>query len=168
LTSLAIFDYIFYIPPYIILVLTSFVMEKKIHLAGKHHLLLVDKDDKLSCKLAMLFEATHIGVKAAINKYGYTEQRYYQLLKLYQEHGSQGLIDKPKGPKSNRVRTDQKISQILRHRFLDPDASAAVIAQKMRQAGFSISVRSVERTITEYGLQKKTSFTKSSKRKTDP
>lgn len=47
------------------------------------------------------------------------------------------------------------VSQIIRLRFLDPKASAEVIAQKLRQTGVKVSVRSVERTITEYGLQKK-------------
>jgi hypothetical protein len=45
---------------------------------------------------------------------------------------------------------------VIRHRFLDPDATVDVIAQKLRQAGFSVSVRSVVRVIEEYGLQKKT------------
>jgi hypothetical protein len=34
--------------------------------------------------------------------------------------------------------------------------SAEVIAQKLRQTGFVISTRSVERVIEDYGLQKKT------------
>jgi hypothetical protein len=54
------------------------------------------------------------------------------------------------------VRTPNVVTQIIRHRFLDPDAGAEVIAQKMRQTGVGVSRRSVERTITEYGLQKKT------------
>ena len=41
-------------------------------------------------------------------------------------------------------------------RFLDPQASTAVIAQKLRQTGLPISNRSVERVIAEFGLQKKT------------
>jgi len=36
------------------------------------------------------------------------------------------------------------------------DASTDVIAQKLRQAGWVISTRSVERTIAYFGLQKKT------------
>jgi hypothetical protein len=47
-------------------------------------------------------------------------------------------------------------AQVIRHRFLDPQASPDVIAQKLRQTGFEISTRSVERVISEYGLQKKT------------
>jgi hypothetical protein len=48
------------------------------------------------------------------------------------------------------------VRQVIRHRFLDPDASAAVIAQKLTQASFTISVRSVDRIIEDFGLQKKT------------
>ena len=44
----------------------------------------------------------------------------------------------------------------LRHRFLDPDASAEVIAQKLSQNGWEISIRSVQRVIEEFGVQKKT------------
>jgi hypothetical protein len=141
---------------------------EKIHLDGSHHQLPINKNDKLACIMAMLFEAPHIGVEAALSKYGYTEKRYYQLLKLFQEHGSQGLIDKLNRPKSNRNRKGQKIARVLRFHYIDPESSAVVIAQKMRQAGFSISVKSVERTLTEYGLQKNASVTKSTKGKTDP
>jgi hypothetical protein len=45
---------------------------------------------------------------------------------------------------------------VIRCRFLDPEASAEVIAQKLRQAGISLSTRSVERVIADYGLQKTT------------
>ena len=40
-------------------------------------------------------------------------------------------------------------------RFLDPEANSEVITQKLKQFGYSISQRSVERIIGEYGLQKK-------------
>ena len=65
------------------------------------------------------------------------------------------MTDKAKGPKCNYKRTDEIEKQIIRHRFLDPDANSEVIAQKMNQTGHIISQRSVERTISEYGLQKK-------------
>ena len=113
-------------------------------------------DDKPSMKMAMLFEAhCTIGVKRAIKKYGYTEQRYYQLLKAYNENGSEGLRDKKRGSAKKPVRTMEVTNQIIRLRFLDPGSGADVIAQKMNQNGYRVSKRSVERTITEYGLQKK-------------
>jgi hypothetical protein len=54
------------------------------------------------------------------------------------------------------VRTDEVVRQIIRHRFLDPDATVEVIAQKLGQAGLPVSIRSVVRVIEEYGLPKKT------------
>lgn len=117
---------------------------------------LVDEQDSLAMKLAMLIEGQcTIGVKAAIQKYGYTEQRYYQLLKDYQQGGSQALIGKKPGSDKQPVRTGDAVNQIIRLRFLDPFASAGVISQKLSQIGHKVSKRSVERTITEYGLQKK-------------
>src|SRR5204863_36960 len=52
-------------------------------------------------------------------------------------------------------RTDQVVQQVVRYRFLDPDAAAAVIAQKLRQTGHPTSTRTVERVIGQFGLQKK-------------
>jgi transposase len=89
-------------------------------------------------------------------KYGFTRQRYYQLLKLFQAQGTVALQTQKRGPKTNYVRTDEVERQVIRHRFLDPDASVDVIAQKLRQSGFPVSTRSVERVIEKYGLQKKT------------
>ena len=120
-------------------------------------LLNVDAGDSFTQKFLMLLEGVYgLGVKHSIEKYGYTEQRYYQLLKNFQEAGSSALVDKKRGPRHNSRRTEKIIQQIIRYRFLDPDASAAVITQKLKQIHLSISLRSVERTIQEYGLQKKT------------
>lgn len=114
-------------------------------------------DDKAALKFLMLIEGTYgIGVKKSLEKYQYTEQRYYQLKKDFMEKGSKGLIDQKRGPKDRHIRKKQVDMQIIRMRFLDPKAGATVIAQKLNQTGIKISQRSVERTITEYGLQKKT------------
>ncbi|HUZ58436.1 MAG TPA: helix-turn-helix domain-containing protein [Hanamia sp.] len=121
------------------------------------HLLNVNAGDSVTQKFLMLIEGVYgLGVKHSIKKYGYTEQRYYQLLKNFQEAGSSGLVDKKRGPRHNSRRSEKIIQQIIRYRFLDPDDSAAVITQKLKQTHHSISLRSVERTIQEYGLQKKT------------
>jgi len=120
---------------------------------------IIDENDSLARKLAMLVEGhTTIGVQSALRKYGYTEQRYYQLLKAYQEGGALALIDKKSGTEKQPVRTKEVVNQIIRLRFLDPFASTEVISQKLNQIGHKVSIRSVERTITEYGLQKKRMF----------
>ena len=134
-----------------------------IMLKGPGGALRIDTLDKLSLKLAMLFEGTcltkHPSKVAA--RYGFTKQRYYQILQRFNEGGSMAIMDKKKGPKRNYIRIESIVNQILRYKFLDPESSAEVIAQKLTQAGSRISIRSVERTITEYGLQKKTPFVKS-------
>lgn len=115
-------------------------------------------DDEIVLRLAMLIEGQCEGLGAvkAAEKLGYSKQRYFQLLKAYREQGSVGLQSRKTGPKHNHVRTDEVVRQIIRHRLLDPEASVDVITQKLRQCGFSISARSVDRTIEDYGLQKKT------------
>ena len=123
-------------------------------------------DDKTAVKFAMLVEGHLYGAKDACVKYGYTEQRYYQLLKKYNSLGLEGLQDKKRGSEKQPVRTELVTNQIIRLRFLDPFSSASVISQKLRQQGYEVSTRSVERTITEYGLQKKRmSLTQQKKRK---
>jgi len=118
----------------------------------------VKPDDEIVHRLAMLIEGQCEGVGAAkaAEKYGLCRARYFQLLKVFREQGSAGLQTRKTGPQHNYVRTDEVERQIIRHRFLDPDASIDVITQKLRQSGFSVSARSVNRTIEEYGLQKKT------------
>ena len=95
-------------------------------------------------------------VEEAAKKLGIGRSRYFQILRAYREKGAIGLQNTKRGPKSNYRRSDVVVKQIIRHRFLDPDASAEVIAQKLQQCGYNLSIRSVERTIQEYGLQKKT------------
>lgn len=113
--------------------------------------------DSTSRKFLMLIEGTYtIGIQESILKYGYTEQRYHQLVNNFKAEGFAALVDKKTGPKKNTKRSDVVVKQILRMRFLNPLDSAEVIAQKLNQQGVTISVRSVERTITEYGIQKKT------------
>jgi transposase len=118
----------------------------------------VHPDDLVVARLAMLIEGQCEGVGAAkaAEKLGLSKQRYFQLLKLYREQGSAGLQGHKPGPKRNSVRTDEVVRQIIRHRFLDPDATVEVIAQKLSQAGLPVSIRSVVRVIEEDGLPKKT------------
>jgi len=127
-------------------------------LVGPEGRLPVPHQDHITPKLAMLFEAQCEGdhVKDTVQKFGYTKQRYYQLLHLFQQQGASALQNQKRGPKKNYRRTRESVRQVIRHRFLDPHVSPEVIAQKMRQSGRQISTRSVERVIQEFGLQKKT------------
>lgn len=127
-----------------------------VEFSGPSGTLRVHGDDEVARKLMMLIEGTcqGCGVKAAAAKYGYTPGRYHQLFKAYEQGGSEALRNEKRGPKTRSRRTEEVVRQIVRHRFLDPDASAAVIAQKLVQSGHPISGRSVQRTLAEFGLQK--------------
>jgi len=118
----------------------------------------VPEDDEVSRRLAMLIEGQceGLGPSKAAEKYDFTRQRYYQILAAYYEDGAEGLLLHTPGPKTPFRRTDQVVRLVIRCRFLDPDSSPAVIAQKIRQLSHTISERSVERIIADYGLQKKT------------
>lgn len=129
----------------------------KFNFKGNHGQIAIKENDEVSKKLAMIIEVKCYGkpVKEVSKKYGYSRQRFYQILDDYQKEGAKGLRNKKRGPKENSKRKQNIVSQIIRFRFLDPKASTDVIVQKLNQVGIEISKRSVERTITEYGLQKK-------------
>ena len=135
-------------------------------LSGPKGSLPVKEDDQITLKLAMLFEGQceGLGPSKAAEKFGYTRQRYYQILKQFMEQGAEGLKGLKPGPKRRYRRTDEVIRQIIRYRFLDPQMSPEVIAQKLNQDGHLIAIRSVERVLSEYGLQKKTPSVFSPKR----
>jgi transposase len=127
-------------------------------LIGAGGRLYVRADDEITLRLMMLIEGEceGLGPSKAAEKFGLSRQRYYQLLAAFAASGGMGLQSRKRGPKTNYRRTSETVRQIIRHRFLDPKASADVIAQKLRQSGWTISIRSVQRVIEDYGLQKKT------------
>jgi len=129
---------------------------KQIH--GPFGSLPLGDDDEISRKLSMLIEGEceGLGPLKAAEKYGFSKQRYFQLREAFLQQGAPAMLSKLRGPKTQYRRTGELVRQVIRHRFLDPEASASVIAQKLRQSGFEISTRSVERVIADFGLQKKT------------
>jgi hypothetical protein len=135
--------------------------DQQVLFTGTGGSLKVPANDQISRRLAMLMDGQceGLGPSKAAQKYNLTRQRYYQILAAFKEHGAEGLLLHPPGPKTDYRRTDQVVRLVLRCRFLDPDCSPAVIAQKVRQQHHPISQRSVERIIADYGLQKKTLHT---------
>ena len=135
--------------------------KSQLRFTGPGGSLRIPKDDEVSRRLAMLIdgECEGLGPSKAAEKFNFTRQRYYQILDDFLERGAEGLLLQTPGPKSDYRRTEQVVRLVLRCRFLDPDASPEVIAQKIRQQNLSISQRSVERIIADYGLQKKTLLT---------
>jgi len=137
--------------------MTQFDLEKQA-LIGAGGVLPVRADDEIARKLAMLIEGEceGLGPTQAAAKFGFSKQRYFQVRAAYAEHGTRALQSDKRGPKTHYRRTAEVVRQVIRHRFLDPEATPEVIAQKLCQSGWEISIRSVQRVIEEYGLQKKT------------
>jgi hypothetical protein len=138
-------------------VMARFDLNKQALVGTSGHLS-VRHDDEITRKLAMLIEGEceGLGPLQAARKFGFSKQRYFQLRSAFAELGAQALQSEKRGPKTHYRRTVEVVRQVIRHRFLDPDASAEVIAQKLTQGGWELSIRSVQRVIEEFGLQKKT------------
>jgi len=132
--------------------------QKHLRFTGPGGSLLVPDDDEVCRRLARLIEGQceGLGPTKAAQKYDFTRQRYYQILADFYAEGAQGLLLQTPGPQTDYRRTDQVVRLAIRCRFLDPEASPAVVAQKIRQQNLTISQRSVERILADYGLQKKT------------
>jgi hypothetical protein len=131
---------------------------KKRLVTGSHGQLEIPKNDEIVEKFLMLLEGEceGLGPLQAAEKFGFSKQRYFQIRTAFAKQGTQALQSRKRGPKTHYRRTAELERQVIRHRFLDHDASPQVIAQKLVQGGFTISIRSVERVLAEYGLQKKT------------
>ena len=127
-------------------------------LTGPAGSLPIPPTDPQAHRFLMLLEGQCLqaNISDVAQKYGCCRQRYYQLLKDFVHGGLPALLPRKTGPQSPYRRTEQAVRQVLRYLFLDSEASPAVIAQKLRQTHFQISLRSVHRIIADYGLQKKT------------
>jgi hypothetical protein len=127
-------------------------------LLGPSGALPLSAHDEVSRKLAMLIsgECLGLGPTEAARLFGYTKQRYFQLRDGYAQKGAAALVNHRPGPARTYRCTDEVVRQVVRHRFLDPEASPEVIAQRLTQGGLPVSARSVERVIERFGLQKKT------------
>ncbi len=135
----------------------SFEIQKQTFL-GPRGALPIDPNDEVALKFAMLIEG-ECGPQTRLDvarRYGYSRQRYFQLRTAFSTDGTKALVSDKRGPKTHYRRSMEVVCQVIRHRYLDRDASSAVITQKLRQCGFKISKRSVDRVFAEYGLQKKT------------
>lgn len=120
----------------------------------------ISREDEPAWKLAMLIEAkcSRKPVKEVAGHYGFSHQRYYQLLAGYEKNGSPALRSDKRGPQKAHKRTEEVIKQVIRYRYLDKDSRPEVISQKLKQNGFDVSARSVFRIFEDYGLQKRGSI----------
>lgn len=126
-------------------------------LVGPHGSLRVSNDDAITRKLARLIEGAcgTLGPRQAAAPFGFSTPRYSPMRQAFRRHGATALVSKKRGPKRPYRRPQEVTRQVIRHRCLDPDATAEVMAQKIRPTRLKISTRRVERVIEDFGLQKK-------------
>ncbi len=111
-------------------------------------------DDEAAVDLAMLIEGETSGrpLGVVLEEFGRSRSTYYEKLKRFREHGVAGLLARPPGPRSAWRRPLEVVRFIVTARLRDPERSAAEIAGDLGRLGHAVSVRSVERTLSQFGL----------------
>ncbi len=88
--------------------------------------------------------------------FGRSRSTYYEKLRRFREHGLEGLIARPPGPRTAWRRPLEVVRYIVRARLRDAARSAADIAAELERLGHTVSVRTVERTLSQFGLTRGT------------
>ncbi len=110
--------------------------------------------DDASHDLVMLIEGETSGrpLDEILARFGRSRSTYYEKLRRFREQGLEGLLARPPGPRSAWRRPLEVIRFIVTSRLRDPDRGAPAIAEELARLGHAVSVRSVERTLTQFGL----------------
>ncbi|MFQ5904545.1 MAG: hypothetical protein ACE5JO_12745 [Candidatus Binatia bacterium] len=114
----------------------------------------IDLEDSLQKRYELVRELKlNAGSKEEIcKKYGYSRIMGYHYEKAWDEKAWEGLMDKPKGPKTKTRRTEEVERRVLDIRFKDPEKDMYDIADILEKEGYKISARSVGRVLSEHGV----------------
>ncbi len=121
---------------------------------GPGGVLPVRPQDEATVDLAMLIEGETSGrpLDEVLAQWGRSRSTYYEKLRRFREGGVEGLLARPPGPRSAWRRPLEVVRFIVTARLRHPDRSAAEIADHLARLGHRVSVRSVERTLSQFGL----------------
>ena len=110
--------------------------------------------DEATVDLAMLIEGETSGreLDDVLAEFGRSRSTYYEKLRRFREGGIQGLFARPPGPRTAWRRPLEVVRFIVTSRLRHPERSAADIAEELGRQGHAVSTRSVERTLTQFGL----------------
>ena len=128
--------------------------EPKTIIRGPGGTLPLRAEDDAARDLYMLIEGETSGrsLDEVLGTFGRSRSTYYEKLRRFREQGLEGLIPRPPGPRNAWRRPLEVVRHIVRARLRDPARGAADIAAELDRLGHSVSVRSVERTLTQFGL----------------
>ena len=111
-------------------------------------------EDETALDLVMLIEGETSGreLDDVLAEFGRSRSTYYEKLRRFREGGIQGLFARPPGPRTAWRRPLEVVRVIVTSRMRHPERSAADIADELGRQGHAVSTRSVERTLTQFGL----------------
>jgi transposase len=111
-------------------------------------------EDEAARDLAMLIDGETSGRPRdeVLRTYGRSRSTYYEKLRRFRNQGLEGLLTRPPGPLRPWRRPLEVIRYIVTRRIRSPELPAATIAADLERLGHGVSVRSVERTLTQFGL----------------
>jgi transposase len=111
-------------------------------------------EDEAAIDLVMLIEGETSGrpLDDILQQYSRSRSTYYEKLRRFRESGLEGLLARPPGPRSAWRRPLEVVRFIVTTRLRHPERGAVTIAEDLGRLGHAVSVRSVERTLTQFGL----------------
>lgn len=111
-------------------------------------------DDEPAVDLVMLIEGETSGrpLESVLEQYQRSRSTYYEKLRRFRESGLTGLLSRPSGPRTAWRRPLEVVRFIVTTRLRHPERGAAAIAGDLAALGHPVSTRSVERTLTQFGL----------------
>ena len=110
--------------------------------------------DEAAVDFVMLIEGETSGAALddVLRKFGRSRSTYYEKLRRFREGGFEGLLSRPPGPRSAWRRPIEVVRFIVTSRMRHPERSATEIVADLVRMGHTVSVRSVERTLHQFGL----------------
>jgi transposase len=112
------------------------------------------RGDEAALDLVMLIEGETSGreLEDVLQRYGRSRSTYYEKLRRFLELGLEGLLARPPGPRGPWRRSSEVVRLVVTARLRHPSRSAFDIAEDLARLGHEVSVRSVERTLSQFGL----------------
>jgi transposase len=111
-------------------------------------------DDAAVVDLVMLIEGETSGrdLDTVLVQFGRSRSTYYEKLRRFREQGLEGLLSRPPGPRSPWRRPMEVVRYVVTTRLRHPERTAGGIAADLSRMGHAVSVRSIERTLSQFGL----------------
>jgi transposase len=121
---------------------------------GPGGVLPIRSEDEAALDLVMLVEGETSGreLEEVLCQFGRSRSTYYEKLRRFRDQGLEGLLGRPPGPRSPWRRPMEVVRFIVTTRLRNPERSAASIAEELARQGHPVSMRSVERTLSQFGL----------------